>query len=97
MSASRARMRSRAKSISDLAEPAQSSVVQLSTYFIYICAVLIGLFYDLVDSLLGRGSSSKSADDSDMPALVAGFDSFYSRHLYVRCLDSHPSIHVNSE
>jgi len=74
------RMRSRTKSISDLAEPAQSSIVQFSTYFIYVCAVLLGLWYDLVDLILRR--NRRRAPEGYAP-VVKGFDSFYSRHLYV--------------
>mmetsp|Transcript_14502 Transcript_14502/g.28064 ORF Transcript_14502/g.28064 Transcript_14502/m.28064 type:complete len:511 (-) Transcript_14502:131-1663(-) len=82
------RMRSRTKSISDLAEPAQSSIVQFSTYFIYVCAVLLGLWYDLVDLILRR--NRRRAPEGYAP-VVKGFDSFYSRHLASRlwnCLNN---------
>mmetsp|Transcript_26382 Transcript_26382/g.42755 ORF Transcript_26382/g.42755 Transcript_26382/m.42755 type:complete len:102 (-) Transcript_26382:1290-1595(-) len=54
------KVRSRTMSISDLAEPVESSVVQFFTYFQYICAVLIGLWYELTDMIrqvsdCGRG------------------------------------------
>jgi len=79
-----------AKSISDLAEPAQSNFVQFSTYFIYVIAVVIGLWYDVVDFVFQRNTAKRIAPEGYAP-LVKGFDSFYSRHLASRlwnCLNN---------
>mmetsp|Transcript_19070 Transcript_19070/g.35297 ORF Transcript_19070/g.35297 Transcript_19070/m.35297 type:complete len:499 (-) Transcript_19070:119-1615(-) len=84
----RLRARARTKSISDLEEPAQSSIVQLSTYYVYVVAVLAGLFYDFTDAVMNRKKRQKEAGYAP---LVKGIDSFYSRRLASRlwhCLNN---------
>eukprot|EP00516_Mucochytrium_quahogii_P008852 CAMPEP_0203778006 /NCGR_PEP_ID=MMETSP0099_2-20121227/7733_1 /ASSEMBLY_ACC=CAM_ASM_000209 /TAXON_ID=96639 /ORGANISM=" , Strain NY0313808BC1" /LENGTH=483 /DNA_ID=CAMNT_0050677419 /DNA_START=166 /DNA_END=1617 /DNA_ORIENTATION=- len=68
-------------SISDLAEPVESSVVQFFTYFQYICAVLIGLWYELTDMIRQK---KKTNEKEGYATIVKGFDSFYSRRLAKR-------------
>ena len=75
--------RRRSKSISDLEEPAQSFVIRLATYFVYLVAVLFGLFYELIE--VGSKPTRKSSGNIDDTApLIKTLDSFYTRHLYSR-------------